>query len=110
MTAFDASPAPTSKLGLLRWLIGWRGILALAIALAAAGLWLGWPWLVAAGAAPIILALAPCLLMCGAMCAANLCMRPKQEKRLARGEANESSAVSDSCCDSVPFNKSREKI
>lgn len=110
MTAFDVSPAPTSKLGLLRRLIGWRGVLAIAIAFAAAGLWLGWPWLVAAGVAPIILALAPCLLMCGAMCAANLCMRPKQEKRSAVGEDSESSAASDSCCGSAPFNKSREKI
>lgn len=50
---------------------GRRALLLLAAALIAAGLALNWGWLTAVGAAPIILALAPCL----AMCALGLCMR-----------------------------------
>jgi len=34
------------------------------------GAWLGWDWLVAAGAAPIMVSVAPCV----AMCALGLCM------------------------------------
>ena len=30
------------------------------------GAWLGWDWLVALGVAPILIAVGPCLLMCGA--------------------------------------------
>lgn len=109
MVSFDASQSQTSGIRFVRQLIAWRGVLAMAIALAAAGLWFGWPWLVAAGIAPIILALAPCLLMCGAMCATNLCMRPKQEKRSAAAEENATTAASSSCCHSASFDEPREK-
>lgn len=51
-----------------------RKLLALlAVALAATGLTLNWSWLVAAGIAPILLALAPC----AAMCALGVCMNRK---------------------------------
>ena len=47
-------------------------IAALVLALIGAGLWLNWGWVAAIGAAPLILALAPCAVMCGlgycAMC------------------------------------------
>lgn len=46
------------------WLIGGAVVIAL-------GLWLGWEWLAAAGALPLILALLPC----AAMCALGLCMK-----------------------------------
>lgn len=36
-----------------------------------AALWLGWDWLAAVGALPVLLALAPCI----AVCALGLCMR-----------------------------------
>ena len=49
---------------------GRRGLIAAAIALAVPALWLGWPWLVAAGLAPLLLAVAPCAVMC----ALGLCM------------------------------------
>ncbi len=48
---------------------GRRALVLAAMAAAAGGLWFGWPWLVAAGIAPILLSLAPC----AAMCAAGLC-------------------------------------
>lgn len=52
------------------WLRGrWAAILGI-FALVGAGLALGWPWLAAAGLAPLVLAFLPC----AAMCALGLCM------------------------------------
>lgn len=60
-----------------------RSLAFAAAALSAAALWFGSPWLIVAGAAPLLVALAPCLLMCGAMCALKLCMTPKQAQQAA---------------------------
>ena len=57
------------------WLRDWRFLLAAAIAIGGAGLWFGWPLLVVAGIAPVLIALAPCVLMCGAMCAMGACRK-----------------------------------
>ena len=46
------------------WLKSPRGLLLIGIAVIALGLALGWKWVVALGVAPIILAFAPCALMC----------------------------------------------
>lgn len=65
---------PESETGRL-WIGGRRGLIVAAGVLAIGGLVLGWPWLTAAGLAPIILLLVPCLAMCGL----GLCMRgPRQ--------------------------------
>ena len=48
------------------YLPGRRGLLVLAAIVLVAGLALNWSWLVAAGIAPILLALAPCAVMCAA--------------------------------------------
>jgi hypothetical protein len=56
---------------LKHWLRGWRGLTVLGVAGVAAGLWLGWSSLVAAGLAPLLLGVLPCI----AMCALGLCMR-----------------------------------
>jgi hypothetical protein len=109
MTSFDASLSHNLLRRLVHQLIGWRLALTVGIALAAGGLWFGWPWLVAAGIAPIILALAPCLLMCGAMCAASLCMRPKQEKLQAVEDDSKSALASESCCHSALPSEPRGK-
>lgn len=50
---------------------GRRGLIAAGALLATPALWLGWPWLVAAGVAPLLLLLAPCAVMC----ALGLCMK-----------------------------------
>ena len=75
-----------------------RAVVASAVAIAAAGVWFGWPALVAAGLAPILLAMAPCLLMCGAMCAAKACSRPKERNSAGAAstsvEAHEAAAAS----------------
>jgi len=46
------------------WLRGRYGPIALAIIAGIAGAWLGWPALVAAGIAPLLIAVLPCLVMC----------------------------------------------
>lgn len=54
-----------------------RKVLAVsALLIVGAGLALNWSWLVAAGVAPIILALAPC----AAMCALGMCMSRMSDK------------------------------
>ena len=55
------------------WLTGRRGLVIGGIAVVGTGLALGWNWLTAIGAAPIILALAPC----AAMCAVGACAMMK---------------------------------
>lgn len=52
-----------------RWLTRRRILILAAAVLTAGALGLGWPWLAAAGLAPILLSLAPC----AAMCALGLC-------------------------------------
>ncbi len=44
---------------------GKRGLIVLAIVVAVGGMTLNWGWLVAAGLAPILLAVLPCAVMCG---------------------------------------------
>ena len=47
----------------VRYHLRGRRSLAAAVLLAAPALWFGWPWLVAAGLAPFIVAMAPCAVM-----------------------------------------------
>lgn len=62
--------AQTTRALLAHYLRNRKVLAALAVAIVGAGLALNWSWLVAAGIAPILLALAPC----AAMCALGLCM------------------------------------
>ncbi|MBA3325617.1 MAG: hypothetical protein H0T41_10300 [Rhodobacteraceae bacterium] len=62
---------PTTRSIGLRIPFGRRGLLIAALMVIAAGMALNWTWLTAIGAAPLILSLAPCAVMC----AAGLCMR-----------------------------------
>ena len=52
---------------------GRRGLIVASIGLALPALWFGWPWLVMAGIAPLIIAFAPCAIMC----AFGVCMMGK---------------------------------
>jgi len=56
---------------LKHWLRGRRGWLVIGSAVIGGGLWMGWPALVAAGVAPLLLSVLPCV----AMCALGLCMK-----------------------------------
>lgn len=47
------------------YLGGRRALVILAIIVVIAGTALGWSWLVAAGVAPVLLSILPCLVMCG---------------------------------------------
>lgn len=69
----DAAPITTSPpdSAWRRCLQGRRRWLLVGLVVILAALWLGWDWLAAAGALPVLLALAPC----AAMCALGLCMR-----------------------------------
>jgi hypothetical protein len=63
--------SPRGMTGMLReYLSGRRGLILVALLVAAAGTYLDWGLLVAAGIAPILIALAPC----AAMCALGFCM------------------------------------
>mgnify|MGYP001306871905 CR=1 FL=1 len=62
------------------YLGGRRGLSALAAAILAVGLALNWSWLVAIGAAPLVLSLLPC----AAMCALGLCM-----SRMGKGSCSQ---------------------
>ena len=77
------------------WLRGRWAVILGVLTLVGAGLALGWPWLAAAGLAPLVLAFLPC----AAMCALGLCMpkgdgschsqadAPGPEARLSRQDA-----------------------
>jgi hypothetical protein len=64
--ASDAAPFRHAGSAVKSYLPGRRGLLVLASVVLVAGLVMNWSWLVAAGIAPILLAVAPCALMCAA--------------------------------------------
>jgi hypothetical protein len=66
------------------WLRGRWGIILGVSALGIGGAALGWPWLVALGIAPILLAIAPCAVMC----ALGLCMMGRGMNSTAQQNAN----------------------
>ncbi len=65
MTTETTTIPARSRSAPLRLPLGRRGLMLSAMALIGAGLFLNWGWLTAVGAAPLILALAPCAVMCG---------------------------------------------
>lgn len=66
-----SNPLATNLFMVARHYLGSRGVLpALAAIAVVAGLAFNWSWLVAAGIAPLLLAVLPCV----AMCALGLCM------------------------------------
>jgi hypothetical protein len=69
------------------WASDRRLLIAAALVIGAGALWMGWPWLVVAGVAPLLVALAPCLLMCGAMCAVKACCKPSPKADAVTQEA-----------------------
>ena len=70
-TASETSLTQDVRALLTHWLGGRRGLLIAGLLVATGGLWLGWPSLVAAGIAPLLLSLLPCVVMC----ALGLCMK-----------------------------------
>src|SRR3546814_21114354 len=86
-------PAETAETSLARELLhaaryylgGRRGMLILAGMALLAGLALNWSWLVAAGIAPILISVLPCV----AMCALGLCMNRATGKSCSTGRSEE---------------------
>ena len=78
------SPQDTGRAGLRQIPFGRRGLILTAMVLIGAGTALNWGWLSAIGAAPLILALAPC----AAMCAAGMCMMDGSKSCTGDGEAS----------------------
>ena len=76
------SLAQTARALAVHYLGNRKVLLVLAVAIVGAGLALNWSWLVAAGIAPILLALAPC----AAMCALGLCMSRMGGKSCSSGK------------------------
>ena len=66
------------------WLRDRRAVMLGVFALVGAGLALGWPWLVAFGLAPLVLAVLPC----AAMCALGLCMKGGKDGKSCHSQAN----------------------
>ena len=62
------------------YVTGKRGWVLLALAVAGAGMAMNWSWLVAIGAAPLIIAILPC----AAMCALGLCMNHGKNKSCSK--------------------------
>jgi hypothetical protein len=77
---------------------GRRGLIVAAAAVGIPALWIGWPWLVVAGLAPILIAIAPCAIMC----ALGLCAM-KAGAKADSGEASSNISRSEtSCCSQSP--------
>ena len=76
---------------------GWRGLVALAAVAAVPAFWLGGPWLVATGAMSILVALAPCLVMC----ALGICVMKSCNKSGAETGATDKHATTDSAAAAV---------
>ncbi|WP_246093825.1 MULTISPECIES: hypothetical protein [Mesorhizobium] len=73
------------------YLGGRRGLIAAAAAAAVAGLAFNWAWLVAAGIAPLLLSVLPCV----AMCALGLCMHRMTGRSCKTDDASQKKAVDD---------------
>lgn len=80
-----------------------RRTLYIGIALAAAaGLFLGWDWLVAIGASALIISLLPCLVMCAfGICASRMC-KDKTEGATKPSPANADVPVTKTAADDAP--------
>ena len=82
-----SNPVPQARSTGFKLPLDRRGLVIAAMALIGAGLWLNWGWVAAIGAAPLILALAPCAVMCGlgycVMCKSKGCDAGKTPGRLA---------------------------
>ncbi|QRM34685.1 hypothetical protein [Microvirga sp. VF16] len=73
---------------------GPRARVAAAITLAVPALWLGWPWLVAVGVAPLLVSFAPCAIMCAlGLCVSHTCK--KADTSVASGVGEGSSTRTD---------------
>src|SRR3546814_8284419 len=84
------------------YLGGRRGLILLAVAVLGAGTVLNWGWLVAIGVAPILLALAPCAVMCAvSVCAMKGGGKERKSTRLNSSHYCASRIPSSACIEQV---------
>jgi len=96
----DEMSLTESVVALLRHYFGGRkGLILLTVVASGTGMYFNWGWLVAAGVAPILLAVAPCAVMCGlGLCMNKMCGKsdPAQSKSVDQhSNASLSSTTSD---------------
>ena len=77
MPAACCPPLELPRGAILAWLGNRYVLAAIGLAVIGSGLALGWGWLTAVGAAPIIVSVAPCLVMC----AFGVCMMCRRSPR-----------------------------
>jgi hypothetical protein len=85
----QSDSAPTTLRRIRSWAISPQGLTVAGIASVAIGLAVNWSWLVAVGAAPLILSLGPCAVMC----ALGLCMNMRNESHAPAGKPGLGSAA-----------------
>ena len=79
--AAQSDSAPTTVQRIRSWVLSPQGLTITGIAAVVVGLTLSWSWVVALGAAPLILALGPCAVMC----ALGLCMNMRNGSHAPAG-------------------------
>jgi hypothetical protein len=87
--ATQSDSVPTTVQRARTWALSPQGLTVTGIAIVAIGLVLNWSWLVAVGAAPLILSLAPCVVMC----ALGLCMSMRNGSHAPAGKPGIESAT-----------------
>lgn len=90
--------------GLKSLMSGSRRLWILGAVVVAGGLAMGWDQLVILGIAPILVALLPCLFMCGAMCLMH-CKKDKKDET-----ADQSETVAQQARSEVPPAASKETV
>jgi hypothetical protein len=86
----ETAEMPLSRLGLklARYYLGNRWVLlVLGAGVLLAGIGLNWSWLVAAGIAPILISVLPCLVMCG-LGVCMLCRSSEKQSMVSRDAAD----------------------
>jgi len=73
------------------WFSSRLGLVLVAVVIVAAGLGLNWSWLVAAGVAPLLVSVLPCV----AMCALGVCMTQMKGNGAATGPGPNSAPLPD---------------
>ena len=73
------------------YVTGKRGLIVLAVAIVGSGMIMNWSWLVAIGAAPLLLGILPC----AAMCALGLCMNHGRNESCTKGAGNNKQSTAD---------------
>lgn len=103
----DEMTLTESIIALLRHYLGGRkGLILLTVAAVGAGIFLNWGWLVAVGAAPVLLAVAPCAVMCAlGLCMNRVCNKSGTVQSQSDNQDSNSTSTS-----ATPDGKTRDEM